>query len=148
MFVSLARAVAVASPPRATAPSVCPAATALFRAVRERTGGTRWDAARELIADATVFEAGLAGRSQLATDLVSGATPTPAGNAVASERIVSEPAFAWKQDLTGGVHRLDAPDARAAARTAAYLARHGYFRPATDPAGRTWLSDGSEAGRG
>ena len=146
MFVSLALAVAVASPAHAAASSVCPAA-ALFRAVRDETGGTRWDAARELIADATVFEAGLAGRSQLATDLVSGATSTADRNAVASERIVSEPAFAWKQDLTGGVHRLDAPDARAAARTSAYLARHGYFRPATDPAGMTCLSDVSEDGR-
>lgn len=145
MFVSLALAAAIARPP-SSSPSVCPAAAALFRDVRAHTGGARWDAVREIEGDGLVFSAGLSGPMRLATDTVSGASATDDRVALAPELIVSEPDVAWKRDLTGGVHRLDAPDARAAARTAAYLARNGYFRPDADPATMTCLPDVTEEG--
>lgn len=146
MFASLLLAVGVAGPARPAAPP-CPAAIALFRDVRARTGGTRWDTVRELVGEGRIFAEGLAGRTHIATDLRSGASSTTDDIGVDYERIVSSPAATWKQDLTRGVHRLDAPDARAAARTAAYLARNGYFHPDTDPAGFTCLPDVTEDAR-
>ena len=146
MLISLALAVAVAGA-ASRAPSQCTSAAALFRDVRAHTGGARWENARELIGDGTVTAAGLAGRTRVATDLASGATSTADDNSLAKQWIVSSRAATWKQDLTLGVHRLDAPDARAAARTSAYLARRGYFSPASDPATFTCLPDAAEDGR-
>ena len=146
MFVSLVLAAAVAGSPKLV-PPVCPSATALFRDVRAHTGGAHWDAAQELVAEGTTFDSGLSERMRMSTDLGSGATSTADVGAVASEWVVSSPAATWKQDLTLGVHVLDAPDARAAARTSAYLARHGYFHPETDHAGFSCLSDVTEDGR-
>jgi hypothetical protein len=125
---------------------VCPAAAALFRHVRAHTGGARWDAVREIVGDGISYSAGLHGPARIAIDLVSGANVTDDESTVAPALIAGEPEFAWKRDLTSGVHRLDAPDARAAARTAAYLARNGYFHPVTDPAAITCLPDVSEDG--
>ena len=111
------------------------------------TGGARWNTTKELVADGTVDESGLSGPARIATDLVTGATSVDDRIALAPERIVSSPSATWKQDLTRGVHRLDAPDARAAAVSSAYLARNGYFRPASDPATFTCLPDSTEDGR-
>jgi hypothetical protein len=146
MFVWLVLAATVTGSSQ-LAPPACPAATALFRDVRAYTGGPRWDVAKELIAEGTTFDSGLPERTRMATDLSSGATAIADEGAVASEWIVSSPSATWKKDLTLGVHPLDAPDARAAARTSAYLARHGYFHPATDPAGFACLADVTEDGR-
>src|ERR1700736_576557 len=146
MLISMALA-AVSPCVPAAVPSQCPAATALFRDVRAHTGGARWDAVKELIADGTVTAAGLTGRTRIATDLASGATSTADDSPVAREWIVTSQAATWKQDLTLGVHRLDAPDARAAARTACYLARNGYFDPTGDPPSFACVTDVSEDGR-
>jgi hypothetical protein len=146
VFASLLLAAGVAGPVRPEAPS-CPAAIALFRAVRAHTGGARWGTVRELVGEGRAFADGLDGRTRIATDLRSGATSTTDDSILDYERIVSSPAATWKQDLTRGVHRLDAPDARAAARTAAYLARNAYFHPDSDPAGFTCLPDVTEDGR-
>ncbi|HEY0613631.1 MAG TPA: aspartyl protease family protein [Candidatus Elarobacter sp.] len=126
---------------------VCASAVALFQDVRAHTGGARWDAAAGLVAEGSVFQQGLSGRTRVVTDLRSGAVSTADDLGILRARIVSTPDLAWKQDLTGGVHPLDAPDARAKARTDAYLARHGYFRPARDPASMRCLADAAEDGR-
>jgi hypothetical protein len=89
----------------------------------------------------------LPGRTHVATDLISGASATTDDLGIAQQRNVSSPGATWKQDITQGVHRLDAPDARAKARTDAYLARRGYFRPAADPASFACLPDSVEDGR-
>ncbi len=145
MLVSATLAAAlIGAHPHANA--ACDAA-ALFRDVRAHTGGARWDAAKELVADGTVVSEGLPGRTRIATDLGSGATSTADDQDIVKTRLVSSASATWKQDLTGGVHPLDAPGARAAARTSAYLARNGYFRPATDPASFACLPDVTEDGR-
>jgi hypothetical protein len=144
MLISLALAAVVAGGPHQAPPSC---ATRLFDDVRLHTGGARWDAAKELIADGSVNGSGLSGPARIATDLVTGATSVDDQIALAPERIVSSPSATWKQDLTRGVHRLDAPDARAAAISSAYLARNGYFRPANDPATFTCLPNAVEDGR-
>jgi hypothetical protein len=144
MLISLVLAAAVAGGPHHAPPSC---ATHPFEDVRSHTGGARWDAAKELVADGTVNGSGLSGPARIATDLVTGATSVDDHVALAPERIVSSPTATWKQDLTRGVHRLDAPDARAAAISSAYLARNGYFRPANDPATFTCLPDTVEDGR-
>src|ERR1700733_3415896 len=145
MLVSATLAAAlIGAHPHANA--ACDAA-ALFRGVRAHTGGARWDAAKELVADGTVVSEGLPGRTRIATDLGSGATSTADDQDIVKTRLVISASATWKQDLTGGVHPLDAPGARAAARTSAYLARNGYFRPATDPASFACLPDVTEDDR-
>jgi len=120
---------------------------ALFADVRAHTGGARWDTAAEIVGEGTGFGEGLGGRTRIATDMKTGATSTFDGSALAQQRIVSTPEAMWKEDLTSGVHPLDAPDARAAARTSAYLARNGFFHPGTDPATFTCLPDVTEDAR-
>jgi len=142
MLQSLALAAALFAPPTAG----CKAAVALFRGVRAHTGGARWDTAKELVAEGTLVAAGLPGRTRMTTDLEGGATSIEDDQGIVRTRTVSSASMTWRRDLTQGVHRLDAPDARAAARTSAYLARKGYFRPATDPASFTCLSDVVEDG--
>jgi len=131
----------------ASPPPACASARALFAGVRAHTGGKAWDTAKELVADGTGYGEGLPGRTHLAIDLTSGATATTDDLGIAQQRIISSAGETWKQDVTQGVHRLDAPDARAKARTDAYLARRGYFRPATDPASFACLGDVVEDGR-
>jgi PDZ domain/Aspartyl protease len=143
MLVTLALSAAVAS----ASPKTCPAAIALLQDVRAHTGGARWDTVAELVGEGTAFSSGLAGTTRIATDLRSGATSVADVTGVASERIVRTRDMAWKQDLTLGVHPLDAPDARAESRTLSYLARNGPFRPATEPADFTCLPDAHEDGR-
>jgi hypothetical protein len=146
MFAAWAFAVAIADV-RSPEPPGCGAAVVLFRRVRASTGGDRWDAAKELIADGTVHSDGLRGRTHIAVDLVSGATSTEDDQGVVKSPMVTSPSATWEVDLTGGMHALNAPNFRAAARTWAYLARRGYFRPAADPASFECLSDVSEDGR-
>jgi PDZ domain/Aspartyl protease len=143
MLATLALSAAMAS----ASPAACPAAVSLLRNVRARTGGARWDAVAEVIGDGTEFGSGLAGTTQIATDLRSGATSVTDANAVERERIIRTRDMAWKQDLTLGVHPLDAPDARAESRTLSYLARNGPSRPDSDPARFTCLPDAHEDGR-
>ena len=143
MLIGLAAAwvLAAASPPHAS----CNAAE-LFAAVRARTGGARWNGATELIAEGTIWTSGLLGPSRSATDLRSGATSADDGDRAVRTRLVSSATATWKSDATLGVHLLDSPDQRAAARTRAYLARNGWFAPATDPASFTCLADDEENG--
>lgn len=135
-----------ATPPRPQPPAQCPSAAALFRDVRAHTGGDRWDTVRELVGEGVVESSGLKGRTRIAIDTMRGATSTDDDQGIVHTRLVSSPDATWKVDLTHGVHRLDAPDARAAARTAAYLARNGYFHPSTDPASFECLTDARQDG--
>ena len=143
MLALLALAAQLAAQP--VTPPRCDSA-ALFRDVRAHTGGARWDAVKELVAEGRVVSSGLAGRMRIADDLTSGARSVFDDRGIVVTRLVTSPALTWKQDLTHGVHRLDAPDARAAARTSAYLTRRGYFHPASDPASFACLSDVDETG--
>ncbi|HEY0395475.1 MAG TPA: aspartyl protease family protein [Candidatus Elarobacter sp.] len=143
MLTALAAAwvLAAAAPPQAA----CDAA-ALFAAVRARTGGARWNRAAELVAEGTIWTSGLLGPSRSATDLRSGATASEDGDRAVRTRLVSSASVTWKRDATRGVHPLDSPDQRAAARTRAYLARNGWFAPATDPASFACLPNDTENG--
>ncbi|HEV3086348.1 MAG TPA: retropepsin-like aspartic protease, partial [Candidatus Elarobacter sp.] len=129
----------------ASHPPAC--APALFAGVRTHTGGDAWERAKELVADGDGYAEGLPGRTHFAVDLASGARATTDDLGIAKQRIVTSPAVTWKQDITQGVHRLDAPDALAKARSEAYIARNGWFQPTTDPASFTCLSDAVEDGR-
>ncbi|HEX3549545.1 MAG TPA: aspartyl protease family protein [Candidatus Elarobacter sp.] len=118
----------------------------MFQAVRAHTGGARWDRVAELRADGRTFGSGLPGTTAMALDLRTGRSAVTDESAVVREKVVRLTDVMWEQDLTGGVHPMDAPDARAAARTTAYLVRNGFFRPATDPARFTCLPDAHEDG--
>jgi PDZ domain/Aspartyl protease len=147
MLPAFALAAALATTaPRAPGPAQCPSAAALFRDVRAHTGGARWDAVRELVGEGVVQSSGLQGRTRIAIDMSRGATSIDDDQGIVRTRLVSSPETTWEEDLTHGVHRLDAPDARAAARTSAYLARNGYFHPSTDPASFACLADGRQDG--
>ncbi|HEX3462778.1 MAG TPA: aspartyl protease family protein [Candidatus Elarobacter sp.] len=139
-------AVLATPPPRAHEPAQCAPAAALFRDVAAHTGGARWDAVRELVGEGIVESSGLKGRTRIATDTARGATSVDDDQGIVHTKLVSSPDATWEEDLTHGVHRLDAPDARAAARTSAYLARNGYFRPSTDPASFECLADAHQDG--
>jgi len=141
-----AAAALAATPPRPRPPAQCASGAALFRAVRAHTGGDRWDTVRELVGEGVVESSGLKGRTRIAIDTTRGATSIIDDQGIVRTGLVSSPNATWKEDLTHGVHPLDAPDARAKARTSAYLARNGYFHPSTDPASFECLTDARQDG--
>jgi hypothetical protein len=147
MLIGLAAAWALVAAPHAAVPhpAACDAA-AVFAAVRANTGGARWKTVAETVAEGTLWDSGLPGTMRIATDVRSGATSVEDNDGEFRTRLVSSATSTWRRDATGGVHRLDAPDARAAARTAAYLARNGYFAPDSDPAAFACLADAVENG--
>jgi len=113
----------------------------VFAQMRAATGGAYWDRIAQLSAAGSLRSSGLQGTAQLDDDLRSGRyaeyTALPAAGRSA---YVFDGTNLWSQDISGGVHSLDAPFAREAAVTDAYLTRHGYWR---SPAGATFTCLGT-----
>jgi hypothetical protein len=96
--------------------------------MKAATGASAWDRPRTLVASGTAEISGLAGPAAFASDLRDGrysrrftiALMGPSGEGFDGVRV-------WSQDISGGVHDLDAPFALRRAVTDAYLERRGYF---------------------
>jgi hypothetical protein len=132
MLIGLALHVALLNAPRADSASCY--ALGLFSKVAIAAGGPHWSDVHELIGTGRVVSSGLSGTTRLAVDVRTGRSSLEDDLPLNSSRVVFDGRMTWQQDATLGVHALNAPDAKAAARTAAYLNRRGYLRPSSDPA--------------
>ena len=142
MIRPLAAAFAVASflatlvPAAAQTPAPDPAA--LFAQQRAAAGGAAWDSVAEIVERGTFAASGLAGPYVSYIDPRGGKskmTMTLAGTLQGSGY---DGTGAWGLQGTL-VQPLDDPAAVATARTAAYVARDGWWHPSTDPAAFTYL---------
>lgn len=114
--------------PRSAARSCDPAP--VLGQMRTATGGRSWNGVQELSAWGTATVAGLRGTARFDDDLARGRFAERFRIAVQGPSAdVYDGATRWSQDISGGVHALDAPFARGRAITDAYLARRGYFEP-------------------
>jgi hypothetical protein len=116
-----------------TSPVACDPAS-LFARVRAATGGAAWPTAAELTGTGSVTGSGLRGMTRVAADLRSGRGAVRDDFGLTSNEVVFDGTTTWLRDGTLGIHRLDAPDAKRAAITNAYLRRNGFFRPKDEPA--------------
>lgn len=121
---------------------------ALFAAMRAASGGERWAQVGEIRSQATVEEGGLRGRERRDRDTRRGRYVTHSDVGVNKGSTGFDGTQSWMRDEKGLVNVLDAATARRQAITDAYLARNGWFAPASrDPATMSWLGEQHEQGR-
>ena len=137
-----------------TIASAAPSTTAstdphtLFAAMREATGGDRWNDVGEIIVEATVSEADLRGTQRTYRDTRHGRHVTQSDVGVDRGSEGFDGTHRWMRDEKGLVTVLDAASARRQAATDAYLARNGWFATAaSDPATMKYLGQQSEGAR-
>jgi hypothetical protein len=120
----------------------------LFTAMRAASGGDRWAQVGEIRSQAKVEEGGLSGRERRDRDTRRGRYVTYSDVGVNKGSVGFDGSQSWMQDEKGLVNVLDAATARRQAITDAYLARNGWFAPASrDPATMTWLGEQRDHGR-
>jgi len=122
-------------------------AAALFARVRTVTGDGVWNRVSEIVGTGKVYDSGLTGSASYAFDTRTAKSAVREDLDLEKISFVFDGRTMWYMDSTLGVHRLDAPDARAAAASDAYLRRNGYFSPASDPATFACLGTRNEQGR-
>ena len=125
MIASIALALASLMADASPQPVVCDP-KALFASVRTASGGTAWTNVAETIATGIVLDSGLTGTTTVAVDVRDGRSAIHDDLDLEKLTLVFDGNIVWQMDSSLGVHRLDAPDARRAALSDAYLARHGY----------------------
>jgi hypothetical protein len=140
-WLALASAAAAATPP--TDPR------ALFAAMREASGGEHWGQVGEIRVQAALTEGGLHGTRRSYRDTHRGRYVTQSDVGVNQGSTGFDGKETWMQDEKGLVTVLDAATAASRqAATEAYLARNGWFSPASqDPATMAYLGERREDGR-
>lgn len=119
----------------------------LFAAMREASGGERWNDVGEIRVRATVDEGGLRGTRRSWFDTRRGRYVTQSDVGVNMGSTGFDGRQSWMQDEKGLVNVLDAANARREAATDAYLARNGWFAHSSrDPAAMTYLGEHHESG--
>jgi len=140
-WLALATAAAAATPPADP--------RALFAAMREASGGERWGQVGEIRVQAALTEGGLHGTRRSYRDTHRGRYVTQSDVGVNQGSTGFDGKETWMQDEKGLVTVLDAATAASRqAATDAYLARNGWFSPASqDPATMAYLGERREDGR-
>ena len=120
--------VLAAAVPFAAAQTAMPGS--LFAQAREAAGGIAWDRTLGLAADGAEDSAGMKGHWRAADDVEERAATSAAQiSASFATDEVWDGADHWRQDISGGVHKLDSDFARKIAATAAWMARRDYLKP-------------------
>lgn len=123
-------------------PTIPCRAPRLLANVRSAAGGAAWKRYAEITAVGTARMSGLTGAARMSDDLARGRYAQRfeiAGMGPSAE--VYDGRTVWSQDISGGVHALNAPFARKRAVTSAYLARRAYLDP---PAAATLTCVGTQ----
>jgi PDZ domain/Aspartyl protease len=110
-----------------------PGATLLQRA-RDAAGGKAWDGIRALSYQGADNSSGMQGRSDYVDDVKTGRMLRDADFHVVQFKEVWDGTQHWRQDMTGGVHRLDSEFAQQATVTDEWLARRAYLKPGAESA--------------
>lgn len=120
----------------------------LFAAMREATGGERWNSVGEIVVEAAVSEGGLHGTQRTYRDTRRGryASQSDVGVERGSEGF--DGSHRWMRDEKGLVTVLDDASAQRRTATDAYLTRNGWFASAaSDPATMEYLGEQREGAR-
>ena len=106
----------------------------LFARYKEVSGGARWDAVRALHSKGTLKAGGLEGAFESVVDVSRGrsASHYRLGPIEGAQGFDGE--VGWSRDPGGEVAELDAPEAKRAARSQAWLDARGYWFPQRHPA--------------
>ena len=106
-----------ASGPVAAAQTATPGS--FFAQAREAAGGIAWDRTVGVVAEGDEDSAGMKGHWQAADDVKSGRLRRSSDFGIVRTDEVWDGADHWRQDISGGVHKLDSDFARKITATAA-----------------------------
>ena len=104
-------------------------ALALLRAIKDASGGARWDAVRAIHSKGDATFDGVKGTFTLAEDITGGRFALRAKHAVFVVGEGFDGASRWRQDSAGQPHPVDTDEAKTIAKSEVYLARRGYLFP-------------------
>jgi hypothetical protein len=131
-------------------PPPCWAATpggALLEHAREAAGGKFWDKINALSYEGAENSSGMQGRTERIDDLKTGRMLRESDFQVVHFKEIWDGAQHWRQDMTGGVHRLDSEFALEATVTDEWLTRRAYLRPGAENAGLGPVQRRSDGGK-
>jgi hypothetical protein len=101
----------------------------LLAQARQAAGGNAWARAVGVLAKGNEDSAGMKGHWRAADDVKSGRLRRSSDFGIVSTDEVWDRTDHWRQDISGGVHKLDSDFARKIAATAAWMARRDYLKP-------------------
>lgn len=107
---------------------------AVLAKARAAMGGTAWEHARSLRAEGRLESSGLQGPWSRIEDLSRGRFAIAADLGVFRVAEGDDGRTHWRQDPSGAVHALNAPFAKSAAITEAWLTRRAWLRPGAEQA--------------
>jgi hypothetical protein len=119
----------LAAPCRASTPG-----GALLERARKGAGGKAWDKINALSYGGADNSSGMQGRTECIDDVKTGRMLRESDFQVVHYKEIWDRAQHWRQDMTGGVHRLDSEFAQQATVTDEWLARRAYLKPGAENA--------------
>ena len=131
-------------------PARCWASTAgdaLLAHAREAAGGKAWDKINALSYQGSDNSSGMAGQSSYVDDVKTGRAVADSDFQVVRYKEVWDGAQHWRQDQSGGVHRLDSEFAQQATITDEWLARRAYLKPGAEKAALGAVQSQTDAGK-
>jgi predicted aspartyl protease len=131
-------------------PAPCWASTAgdaLLARAREAAGGKAWDKISALSYQGADNSSGMAGQSSYVDDVKTGRSVSNSDFQVVRFKEVWDDAQHWRQDQSGGVHRLDSEFAQQATITDEWLTRRAYLKPDAEKAVLGPVQSQTEAGK-
>ncbi|WP_284343864.1 aspartyl protease family protein [Dyella mobilis] len=145
--LGLALALVGVVPMRAHAETAAPTPQSLFAAMKAASGGVRWDGAGELEQRFAIEQGGQTGTCTQYQDLHSGRNASYCSLGEVPNAQGYDGANAWFMDEKSMVSLRQSVQANHESATDAYLARNGWFQPAsTDPAQMRYVGQQKEAG--
>lgn len=106
----------------------------LFARYKEASGGPRWDAVQALRSEGTLKAGGLEGAFASTVDVARGRSASRYRLGPIEGAQGYDGSIAWSRDPGGEVAELDAPEAKRAARSQAWLDARGHWYPDRHPA--------------
>jgi hypothetical protein len=109
-----------------------PAGGTLLVRAREAAGGKAWDKINALSYGGADNSSGMEGRTKCIDDVKTGRMLRESDFQVVHYKEIWDRAQHWRQDMTGGVHRLDSEFAQEATVTDEWLTRRAYLKPGAE----------------
>ena len=109
-------------------------AATLFARSKDASGGARWDSVKSLGASGSLIAGGLEGTFESTLDVTSGRSSSHYRLGPVEGAQGYDGRIGWSRDPGGEVAELDAPEAKRAARSQAWLDARGFWFPQRHPA--------------
>ncbi len=120
---------------------------ALLARARAAAGGKAWDKINALSYQGADNSSGMAGQSSYVDDVKTGRALSDSDFQVVRYKEVWDGAQHWRQDQSGGVHRLDSEFAQQATITDEWLTRRAYLKPGAEKAVLGAVQSQTDAGK-